>query len=76
MVSPKLASCEFASNPPLFSKMHHLFLKIRHLSPQTLGFSENSWVLAQKLPLGWGGDGFSRHLVPPLLEVNCSYFAL
>jgi hypothetical protein len=24
---PKLASCEFASNPPAYFKMRHLFLK-------------------------------------------------
>jgi hypothetical protein len=57
MVSPKLASHEFASNPPAYSKMRHLFLKIHQPFSKSAGFSENSLVLAQKSPLGLGVGG-------------------
>jgi hypothetical protein len=77
MVSPKLATCELASNPPLFSKICHLFLKSATFLLKSAGFSENSWVLAPKSPLGgWGGGGLGSHLVPPLLSVNSSSFFL
>ncbi len=76
MVSSKLMTCKFASNPPLFSKMRHLFLKSATTLHKPAGFSKNSQVLAQKSPLVWEGDGLGRHLVSPLLAVNSSSFAL
>ncbi len=49
---PKLATCKFASNTLLFSQIHHFFHK-------SGGFSENSRVLAPKLPLRDGGGGMA-----------------
>jgi hypothetical protein len=47
------------------------------------GFSQNSppaslYLICYSWPQSrhWGWDGLGRHLVPPLLAVNCSSFAL
>jgi hypothetical protein len=52
-------------------------VKIQQAHCKTLGSSLQicrSWPKSRHW--GWGGDGLGRHLVPPLLAVNCSYFAL
>jgi hypothetical protein len=78
MVSPKLASREFASNPPAYSKMRHLFLKIHQPFSKSAGFSENSLVLAQKSPLGLGVGGKCLGSIScsPSPRSNSSFFAL
>jgi hypothetical protein len=58
-----LKAATFFSNRPPFHK--------------SAGFSENLQVLAQKSPMGVeGGEGLGCHIVPPLLIVNSSSFAL
>jgi hypothetical protein len=63
---PKLVTCEFASNLPLFSQIRLFFHK-------AVAFSENPMVWAPSHHWGWGGEGLGRHLVPPLLAVNSSW---
>ncbi len=45
---PKLATCEFSSNPPLFSKIRLLFSQTRHLSPQIRGGATNAAIWAEQ----------------------------
>ena len=57
MVSPKLTTCEFASNPPLFSKICHLFLKSATFLHKSAGFSDTHRSWPQSRNWGVGGDG-------------------
>ena len=59
MVSPKLTTCEFASNPPLFSKICHLFLKSATFLHKSAGFSDThrSWPQSRNWGVGGGWLG-------------------
>ncbi len=45
---PKLATCKFSSNLPLFSKIHPLFSQTCHLSPQIRGGATNAAIWAEQ----------------------------
>jgi hypothetical protein len=67
---PKLATCKFASNPPLFSQICHFFHKSAGFSEKTRGY----WPQSCHCGMG-GGDGLGRHLVPILFGVILALFA-